>query len=399
VVRLYLLFASIYLLEGITEVPFIVNVYLKKVLEFSPSQIGQILFLGGLWFIVLKPLIGFLADFWKRFSVKAFLSLGVICSFAGWLVIANAQNIAMMTLGVSLKVIAVALLDVLIDGMIVTVSTAKNRSFIQSLVYGCRFGGGMACGLTAGWLIGGGLAGFVQFYYVFSLLSLVLLVPVMIFRELGSAESKSTDNGEEQSLREKTPDTGATGLTERLRQLTNPAFGWLLLLMLFYAVGADTSTYFDPVLEERFGMEFLGTTNFWLNLGTLCGILLVPVLRLKYGMKVLFVVSLFGWSLVEISCLGIALWNGWLIYFLGGFFNAFAGIAILTVATAMCKIRGIETFAFAFAISVKNFFDQSNVLIGGYVFEAVGLTWLFVISSLCGLLPFLVLRKIDFRDI
>ena len=77
--RLYLLFASIYLLEGITEVPFIVNVYLKKNLEFSPSQIGQILFLGGLWFIVLKPLIGFIADFWKRFSTRLFLSIGAIC--------------------------------------------------------------------------------------------------------------------------------------------------------------------------------------------------------------------------------------------------------------------------------------------------------------------------------
>ncbi|MBN2288070.1 MAG: hypothetical protein JXQ83_01975, partial [Candidatus Glassbacteria bacterium] len=141
--RLYILFASIYLLEGIFEVPFILNVYLKKVLEFSPAQIGRILFLGGLWFIVLKPLIGFIADMWKSFSVRWTLAGGLLCSFAGWLVIADAHSVAMMTLGVSLKVIAVAVLDVLIDGLIVAVSTARNRSFIQNLVYGCRFGGGM----------------------------------------------------------------------------------------------------------------------------------------------------------------------------------------------------------------------------------------------------------------
>ena len=88
-----------------------------------------------------------------------------------------------------------------------------------------------------------------------------------------------------------------------------------------------------------------------------------------------------------------------MIYFFGGVFNAFSSIALLTVAVSMCKKKGIETFAFAFAISVKNLMDNSNVLIGGYVMEAVGITWLFVISSLCGLLPFLVLHKIDFKEI
>ena len=397
-VRLYILFASIYLLEGITELPFIVNVYLKKNLEFSPSQIGQILFLGGLWFIVLKPLIGFIADFWKKFSTRLFLCIGAICSFAGWLIIANAQDAVMMILGVSLKVIAIAILDVLIDGMIVTVSTTKNRSFIQSLVYGFRFGGNIVCGLTAGWLIGGGAATFVQFYYFFSLLSLIMLIPVMIYRHLENMEKAGRSAGDEGISLEK-PAVRAEGFSSRLRQLANPAFGWLLMLMVLFSLGADTSTYFDPVLEERFGLEFLGSTNFWLNAGLLCGIFLFPVLRHKWGMKTLFIISLFGWSLVEISCLGIAVWNGWLIYFFGGFFNAFALLTILTLAAAMCKIRGIETFAFAFAVSVKNIFDLSNVLIGGYVYEAVGLTWLFVISALCGLLPFLVLRKIDFREI
>ena len=116
-------------------------------------------------------------------------------------------------------------------------------------------------------------------------------------------------------------------------------------------------------------------------------------------MKTLFIISLFGWSLAELSCLGMARWNGALIYCWGGFFNAYSSIALLTVAVAMCKIRGVETFAFAFAISIKNLMDHSNVLIGGYVMEAVGISWLFVISSLCGLLPFLVLRKIDFRQV
>ena len=60
--RLYVLFASVYLLEGITEVPFILNVYLSKILEFPPSQVARTLFLGGIWFILLKPVIGFLAD-------------------------------------------------------------------------------------------------------------------------------------------------------------------------------------------------------------------------------------------------------------------------------------------------------------------------------------------------
>ena len=40
-----------------------------------------------------------------------------------------------------------------------------------------------------------------------------------------------------------------------------------------------------------------------------------------------------------------------------------------------------------------------KVPIGGYVMEAAGLTWLFVISSLCGFLPFLVLHKLEFKDV
>ena len=116
-------------------------------------------------------------------------------------------------------------------------------------------------------------------------------------------------------------------------------------------------------------------------------------------MKTVFVLSLAGWSLVEISCLGIADWNGMIIYFCGGFFNAASSVALLTVAVAMCKIRGIETFAFAFAISFKNLMDQSNVPLGGYTMEWVGIEWLFVLSAACGLLPFLVLHKLDFREV
>ena len=87
-----------------------------------------------------------------------------------------------------------------------------------------------------------------------------------------------------------------------------------------------------------------------------------------------------------------------MIYFAAGFFNAYTTLTLLTVAAAMCKIRGIETFAFAVAVTVKNLMDNTKLLTGGYVMEWVGLTWLFVISSLCGFLPFLVLHKVDFKD-
>ncbi|MEA1997401.1 MAG: MFS transporter [Gemmatimonadota bacterium] len=393
--RLYLLFASVYLLEGITEVPFILNVYLKKTLEFSPTQIGQTLFLGGLWFIILKPLIGFMADFWKGFNKRWALLFGLVCSSAGWIVIASARSQAAMTAGVSLKVIAIACLDVIVDGMIVEVSNKRNRSFIQSLVYGCRFGGAVLCSIWAGGKIGGGAAAFIQIYYMFSLLSLLALVPILIYR------SRDLEKGGEQETATQEENAGEEKVTfrEKIGQLANPSFGWLVALLFLFSLGADTATFFDPIMEERFSGEFLGGIYTALNVGILVGILLFPVLRTRLSMKTLFVISLFGWSLVEISCLGIAEWNGLLIFFFGGIFIAFTSIAILTVAVAMCKMRGIETFAFAFAVSAKNLMDQSSVLIGGYVMDAVGITWLFVISSLCGLLPFLILHKIDFRDV
>ena len=392
--RLYLLFASIYLLQGITEVSFL-NVYLRNVLSFQPIQIGQILFLGGLWFVVLKPLIGFIADFWSKLNKRWVLAFGLVCSATGWQVIANAQSWLAMSIGVSLKVIAVAILDVLIDGMIVIASNSKNRSFIQSLVYGCRFGGAMLFSLWARGQIGESAAAFIQIYYMFSLFSLLVLIPVVIYRE---------HSGGNDLLGRKKEDLTAVGaekvtLREKFGQLANPGFGLLLLLLFLYTFGADTATHFEPVIAERFGGDFLGGIIFWLYAGIVAGILTFPFLRLKLSVKTLFVISLFGWCLAEISCLGIARWNGALIYFWGGFFNAYSSIALLTVAVAMCKIRGVETFAFAFAISIKNLMDNSGVLIGGYLMETVGITWLFVISALCGLFPFLVLHKIDFRDI
>ena len=181
--RLYVLFAAVYLLEGVTEVPFILNVYLSKVMQFTPSQVAQTLFLGGIWFILLKPVLGFVADFWRRFSTRVALSLGVLCSAGGWLLIARAQTQAAMIAGVSLKVVAIALLDVLIDGMIVSVSHAKNRSLIQSIVYAARFGGGMFCANWAGGMITESTAAFTQIYYVFSVASLVVLLPVFLYRK------------------------------------------------------------------------------------------------------------------------------------------------------------------------------------------------------------------------
>lgn len=394
--RLYLLFASIYLLEGVTEVSFL-NVYLRNILSFKHIQIGQILFLGGLWFVFLKPLIGFIADSWSRLNKRWVMIFGLVCSFAGWLVIADAETVAMMTIGVSLKIIAIACLDVLIDGMIVIASNAKNRSFIQSLVYGCRFGGAMICYPLAGNWIGAGdnAVAFIELYYLFSVISLLVLIPVMIYNEqngpgdvLGRQKEGSAEQGEEKPT-----------MREKFGQLANPGFGFLLLLLFLYTLGADTSTYFEPIIADRFGVDFLGGIYFWSYAGIVAGIITFPLLRLKLSVKTLFIISLIGWSLAEISCLGMARWNGALIYFCGGLFNAYLGIALLTTAVAVCKIRGVETFAFAFAISIKNLMDNSSVLIGGYVMETVGITILFIISSLCGLLPFLILHKIDFRDV
>ena len=399
--RLYLLFASIYLLEGMFEVSYL-NIYLKKVHEFDPTEIGWILFIGGFWFIFLKPVIGFIADWWKGFSIRWTLAGGLICSIAGWLVIANAQSVAMMTLGISLKVIAIAVMDVLIDGMIVTVSTAKNRSHIQNLIYGCRFGGSMLCALLVGWQYRQGAAVFPMIYQIFSVISLAVLIPVFLYRRKDLDAARGLESDMEKGA---SPKEGS--FSERFRQLVRPGFVWLLLLLFLYAVGADTATYSEGLYEEKISGEFLSMLIICLQAGTIVGILVFSLLKRAIGVKAIFIISLLGWSAVELSCLVIANWNGGgmiylyggMIYFMGGFFNAFAGITLLTVVTAMCKIRGIETFAFAFAISVKNFFDHSQVLIGGYVMEWVGLNWLFVISSLCGLLPFLVLRKIDFRDI
>jgi|GEM_PF-2972547 len=397
-VRLYILFASIYLLEGITEVPFILNVYLNEALSLQPAQIGQILFLGGLWFVFLKPLIGFIADFWTRFNRRWVMIFGLLCSFTGWLVIADAETVAMMTLGVSLKIIAIACLDVLIDGMIVIVSNAKNRSFIQSLVYGCRFGAYMLCSIFAGPQIDKGIEASIQIFYLFSLASLLLLIPVLLYRGKDLQQSESEKRKKEDNVRD-TESRNEISFKQKLGQLANPAFGWLLLLFFLYTFGVDTSTYFDPILKERFSGAFLGKLNVCSSAGILVGIFLFPVFRTRLSVKTLFIISLIGWSVVEISCLGINELNGVLIYFFGGLVNAFMAIALLTVAVAMCKIKGIETFAFAFAISVKNLMGLSNVLFGGYVMGWVGITWLFIISSLCGLLPFLVLHKIDFRDV
>jgi predicted MFS family arabinose efflux permease len=395
-VRLYLLFASIYLLEGVSEVSFILNVYLKKILSFSPSQIGQILFLGGLWFIILKPLIGFVADYWKGFNDRLALIFGLFCSAAGWTVIAGAQSPLAMTVGVSLKVLAIAFLDVLIDGMIVKVSNSGNRSFIQSLVYGCRFGGAMIFSTWAGNKITQGAVAFVEIYYLLSVFSLLFLIPVLLYRRNYLAQEKSGEN-EVSEIPGRSEEK--VSFKDKLTQLAHPSFGWLLVLLFLFALGVDTATFFEPVIEERFGGDFLGQITTIYYIGILAGILTFPMMRIKWGMKILFIISLLGWSLAEISCLGMATWNGAVIYFCGGFFNAYTSLTLLTVATAMCKIRGIETFAFAFAISIKNLMDQSKILFGGYVMEGMGLTWLFAISSLCGLLPFLVLNKIEFEEI
>ncbi len=394
--RLYVLFAAVYLLEGITEVSFILNVYLSKVLEFTPTQVAQTLFLGGMWFILLKPVLGFIADFWRRFNVRVALAAGLVCSAGGWWLISQAQTQTAMIVGVSLKVVAIALLDVLIDGMIVSVSSAKNRSLIQSIVYGARFGGGMLCANWAGGMISESAAAFTQIYYVFSLASLAVLLPVFLYKR------SIVEAQREQGRQEAEPaSAGAAPVTfgERLKQIRTPSFFWLILLLFLFSFGVDTSTFYDPILEARFSGEFLGAITTAYYIGILAGIAAFPLFRRRFGMKALFVLSLIGWSLVEISCLGIREWNGHALYFCGGFFNAWSSLVLLTVATALCKIQGIETFAFAFAISFKNLMDQSKVLFGGYVMEWSGIEWLFVISATCGLLPFIVMHKLEFKEV
>jgi len=240
----------------------------------------------------------------------------------------------------------------------------------------------------------------VQIYYFYSLLAVAALLPVLIYRR-ADIEAGREQGGDGQLPVVREP------LRTRLAQLKNPAFGWLLALLFLYSLGADTATYFDPLLEERYSGDFLGLITTVYYAGILAGIFAFPLLRFKISVRALLIISLVGWSAVEISSLSLIKIDpggsvnllGGAIYGLGGFFNAFSGIALLTVATAMCKIRGIETFAFAAAISVKNLTDQSSVLFGGYIMEAVGLEMLFVISCLAGFLPFLVLFKLNYSEV
>ena len=101
---------------------------------------------------------------------------------------------------------------------------------------------------------------------------------------------------------------------ERFKQLAQPGFGWLLLLLFLYAVGADTATYSEAEYEEKISGEFLSMLYTSLQIGILAGILVFSFLRRLIGIKAIFIISLLGWSLVELSCLVIANWAGGGIY-------------------------------------------------------------------------------------
>ncbi|GAI61517.1 unnamed protein product, partial [marine sediment metagenome] len=80
-----------------------------------------------------------------------------------------------------------------------------------------------------------------------SLISLLFLIPVMIYHEQNGRGDLSEREKEESAEQGEERPT----MKEKFGQLAHPGFGFLLLLLFLYTLGADTATYFEPIIADR----------------------------------------------------------------------------------------------------------------------------------------------------
>lgn len=381
-----LLTSLVYLVQGALGISAVAFPLFLRGKGWTISEIAAFSFLVGLpW--TLKILYGALSDGIpiRGLRRKPYVIFASLCSMASWLGLALfPHGKGLLYLFLLSANFGFALTDVVTDALIVENSTEENTQIYQSLAWGFR-----SLGAVLGGVLGGWLAENIPYRWIFGFtagLPLTTLAGALIIHE---TPQEGRRGGEGFSLWKP--------VRESLRALFTGDLRWFSFLLIVSSFAASFSTPFFFFLKEKLGFNetFLGLLSSLTWLGAiagcfvygkfLTGISIKKTLRWAVGLNFLNVLT--AYLIVN---------RGSAVFFslLGGVTGYVSLLPLMAAAAILSRHKGIEGSLFALLMSVNNLGQLVSTLVGGRLFDIMGLAPLIFLSATVALSGFFFVDRL-----
>jgi predicted MFS family arabinose efflux permease len=390
--RYYLFFALTYFVQGVTDLtsglatqP--VQYLLKEEMRLNAGQSGMFFAFVGLGWTI-KPLYGLLSDFvplahYQRKSYLLLMSaIGAVSWFALSLLPPRYESVLML---LTLCAATLAFCDVMIDALMVEVGQPLGLTgSIQAIQWAS-----ISLAFTLAQFAGGYLAAQVPPHTVFFVSAIFPLLTFLgtlgFVQEPESVLSRQTLSDTRRSL----------------QQAARSPSLWIVAGFLFFwnfspSLGTPLLYYQSDVLG--FSKIFIGALGAISNAAGVIGALLFFIFGYRFPLHAALQIAVGLGVLSTLSFLGMGgSTSAVIIFFLFGLLSQMTHVAVLDLAARACPARA-EGTVFALLMSCLNIGRSGASILGGWLYDQVGLTALIFISAgftaLCWLIvPFLRVKS------
>lgn len=391
--RLMFIAGLYYFLQGMSGNPGLhhqaLNFYLTQHFGFGAADLAYFTFLITIPWMV-KPVYGIIADSLPLFGyrMKSYFILGSLIASLSYLIIFwfGLSTVSSLYLLFFLPAVGVASSDVLCDKwMLVTGKPLNVTDRMQSAQWFSISIAGIII-----MVVGGYIAQYMSLRHavLLSLPFALLIIPLTVF---SWKEERVASVGH-----------AAREAKEGLRHAakSKKLWGCAAFLFLFNAMPQLGSPvlYVYETKVLNFSQILIGYLDMTANVGFIIGVALYGLYCKKLPEKLmlrLIVVSAVLSAICFIFFLGP--FSAFIIFFGSSIIGIIAYMGPLVIAAKACP-QNAEGTVFALLMSVINFGKQSGNIIGGWIYEPFGFTWLVVFSTACVSATWLLLPLVSFDD-
>lgn len=375
--------AVVYFIQGSLGIAGIALPLYLRAQGFSISKITFIISIASIpWF--LKIFYGAISDTFPIFGLrrKPYLIICAVLSSFGWVLLSLfPPHEKLLILAMMVANLGLAATDVITDGLVVEYSRKGSAQTYQAIAWGARSIGSIASGVT-----GGLLAAKISPQSVFmitAILPLISLIAALFLREKpwkGKIKKKNI----------------FAPIIKSFEYIIDGDLKWFVVLLFLIsssvAIGTPLFFYMKEIL--RFDEIFLGVLSSVTWFGAVIGCFIfvsffrrVPLHRaLHWAVVIGFFDILMTLAIREhVSAFAVSL--------LLGIFGYMVLLPLFSSAATLAHSTGVEGSLFAILMSLFNVGQALASLLGGMLFDLMGLRALIISTAFFGLLALLVIPR------
>ena len=377
------LISIVYFLQGALGISSIaVPLYLRS----SDFSIRDIAFYNSIvvipWFF--KIIYGIISDSYPIFELrrKPYLFIAAFFGGLGWFLMAIVPP-KMLFLAVSMMIanLGFAMIDVVTDGIVVEHSNARNAQVYQSISWGMRSLGAVMSGV-----LGGYLAASIDYRLIFLM---TVFFPV--------AAGIAAIFYEEEKVTALRSANAFDAIKKSFQHLMAGDLRWFCLLLFIFSLA---SSFFTPLFFHmretlHFDEKFLGLLGSatWVGAAIGCFFYLrfLKRLPLKRALRMAVIVGFFEilfclWLHDHLSAL--------IIFVSAGILGYVSLLPLSSTAAKLAHKTGVESSLFAILMGIFSLGQAVSTFAGGWLSEKIGIYSLIILTALCTLSGFTVIKKL-----